>query len=166
MDIPLYAKSKTLAVLLKSKQLKIVTAESCTGGGLAYWMTSVSGCSDYVERGFVTYCNESKIELLSVNPRDLEKHGAVSKEVAAEMARGALKNSHADIALSITGVAGPLGGSLEKPVGTVWFGLALRNGTCETRKMLFSPGRSYVRAQAIAFALDWLCATLEAYRDS
>lgn len=164
MDIYLYPKSKILGALLKKQQLKIATAESCTGGGLAFWITSVSGSSDYLERGFVTYTNESKVSLLGVNPATLEKHGAVSKEVAAEMAAGVLKNSQADLAFSITGVAGPLGGSPEKPVGTVWFGLALRNGVCETRKMFFSPGRSHVRAQAIGFALDWLNVTLEAYR--
>lgn len=164
MDIYLYPKSKILGALLKKQQLKIATAESCTGGGLAFHITSVSGSSDYLERGFVTYTNESKIELLGVDPAILDKHGAVSKEVAAEMVRGALKNSQADLAFSITGVAGPLGGSPEKPVGTVWFGLALRSGICETRKMFFSPGRSHVRAQAIGFALDWLNVTLEAYR--
>ncbi len=166
MDVHIYPKSRILGALLKQQQLKLATAESCTGGGLAFWITSVSGSSDYLERGFVTYTNESKIQLLGVDAHLIEKHGAVSKEVAAEMARGALKNSQADIALSITGVAGPLGGSPEKPVGTVCFGLALRDGTCETRKMLFSPGRSHVRAQTIGFALDWLNATLEAYRNS
>src|SRR3989339_1391568 len=104
MDVHIYPKSRILGALLKQQQLNLATAESCTGGGIAFWITSVSGSSDYLERGFVTYTNESKIQLLGVDAHLIEKHGAVSKEVAAEMARGALKNSQADIALSITGV--------------------------------------------------------------
>ncbi|OGT37912.1 MAG: hypothetical protein A3F12_07170 [Gammaproteobacteria bacterium RIFCSPHIGHO2_12_FULL_38_14] len=110
--------------MLLKQHLKLATAESCTGGGLSFWITSIPGSSTWFERGFVTYSNESKIEILGVKTETLEKYGAVSRETAIEMAEGALKKSHANIALAITGIAGPDGGSKEKPVGTVWIALA------------------------------------------
>ncbi|MCB1828538.1 MAG: CinA family protein, partial [Coxiellaceae bacterium] len=109
---------------------------------------------------YVTYSNEAKHEVLGVSMDTLEDHGAVSEQTAKEMAKGALENSHADIALSVTGVAGPGGGSPEKPVGTVWFGLADRSGRVEARLGQFTSGRKNVRSSSIEFGLAWLLEVL------
>ncbi|MEY3088325.1 MAG: hypothetical protein RLZZ250_657, partial [Pseudomonadota bacterium] len=109
---------------LTKKKFRIALAESCTGGLVCQHLTNIPGSSFWFDRGFVTYSNESKIELLKVSQDTLLKFGAVSKEVSSEMALGALNESHAQIALSITGIAGPSGGSIEKPVGTVFFAIA------------------------------------------
>lgn len=115
-----------IAQACSEKQIKIVTAESCTGGMISTALTDISGSSAYFERGFVTYSDEAKAELLNVSHDSLHKHGAVSEVVAIEMAIGALHASQAHIALSVTGIAGPTGGSATKPVGLVYFGLAHR----------------------------------------
>lgn len=143
------------------RQNKLVTAESCTGGGLAYALTELPGSSTWFERGFVTYSNDAKMELLKVNPTILEQQGAVSEATACAMAIGALQHSHAEISLSITGIAGPDGGSLEKPVGTVWFGYA--NKIKKTRAWIehFSGTRGEIRLQAILTALEKLCVFVE-----
>jgi len=151
-----YALSKRLGDALVVKQRKIVTAESCTGGGFAYELTSVVGSSAWFERGFVTYSNEAKQELLGVSEATLQKYGAVSAETAVEMAVGALRQSRADIAISVTGIAGPNGGTEDKPVGTVWFGVADKDGFQEARLGQFTSGRHYVRRKAIEFGLQWL----------
>jgi nicotinamide-nucleotide amidase len=135
------------------KRLDIVTAESCTGGGAASAITRISGSAKYFERGFVTYTNVAKKEMLGVRQRTLANYGAVSEEVAREMAAGALKNSHADVSVSITGIAGPTGGSRLKPVGLVWFGWGVRGGEVQTRSFLFKGDRLHVRRQAVAVAL-------------
>ena len=144
---------KELSEKLLSKHWHIATAESCTGGGLAQLLTSIPGSSDWFERGFVTYSNESKSEMLGVKTDTLEKYGAVSEEVAREMAEGALKYSHADVSIAITGVAGPDGGSVEKPVGTVWFAWCVSGKTCSECKH-FTGDRAHVREQAVEFAVD------------
>jgi nicotinamide-nucleotide amidase len=113
-----------LAKLLLSKHWKISTAESCTGGMISAKFTDIAGSSDWFERGYITYSNEAKIHDIGVPAELIAKHGAVSTEVAEAMARGTLKASHSDLALSVTGVAGPTGGSLEKPVGFVCFAWA------------------------------------------
>lgn len=151
-----YSLSLQLGNVLIKKKKKLVIAESCTGGGLAEAITAVEGASQWLERGYVTYSNESKEELLSVSSKALDEHGAVSSEVAKEMAKGALEKSHADISISITGIAGPGGGTLDKPVGTVWFGLADREDHLEARLMQFSGDRKNVRSRSIEFALKWL----------
>jgi nicotinamide-nucleotide amidase len=133
---------------------RLVTAESCTGGLIAAALTHHAGSSDVFERGFVTYSNEAKAELLGVPPLVIERHGAVSAEVALAMADGALAASHADIAVS--GVAGPGGGSVEKPVGLVWFGCAHRDGPSTTHAHHFAGHRAAVRAQSVTFALTLL----------
>ncbi|WP_423063853.1 CinA family protein [Candidiatus Paracoxiella cheracis] len=156
MDVNNYPLSRRLGLALKDAGMKLALAESCTGGGMARVITRVPGSSAWFDRGFVTYSNESKIEMLGVDPKNLEQYGAVSEQVAREMALGALKHSHADITASITGVAGPGGGTPEKPVGTVWIGVALKNGQVECRKVFFESGRKHVRVCAIAFALNWL----------
>lgn len=146
-----------LADLMSAQHKNLVTAESCTGGGLAFALTSIPGSSSFFERGYVTYSNDAKIELLGVEFITLEKHGAVSAATASEMAKGALVSSHADLALSVTGIAGPDGATSTKPVGTVIFGLAdLEQDTVQTRHQLFEGDRSQIRDQSILFALSWL----------
>jgi len=151
-----YSLSLQLGVALKNRKMQLAVAESCTGGGLAEEVTSVEGSSHWFERGYVTYSNASKVELLGVSSKTLDKHGAVSEETAIEMAKGLLEHSHADISLSITGVAGAGGGTPETPVGTVWFALADKSGKCEARIGHFTSGRKNVRSNAIQFALKWL----------
>jgi len=138
---------------LKSHHWKLVTAESCTGGGLAYHLTQIPGSSAWYERGFVTYSNDAKEQLLQVKNQTLVQHGAVSAETASEMAVGALQNSQAQLSISITGIAGPDGGTKEKPVGTVWFGWAGKYIKTETEMQLFEGDRTSIREQAIQFAL-------------
>jgi nicotinamide-nucleotide amidase len=133
-----------LAVLLSEKQLKVCTAESCTGGLIAKSFTDLPGSSAWFERGFVTYSNESKIEMLGVPGSIIDYYGAVSEPVATAMAVGALKHSHADYSIAVTGVAGPGGGSAEKPVGTVWIGIANQSET-RTQKFLFDGNREMIR---------------------
>jgi nicotinamide-nucleotide amidase len=137
---------------LRRRGWKLATAESCTGGMISAALTDIAGSSDVFERGFVTYSNEAKIELLGVRPATLSAHGAVSEEVAAEMAEGALDRSDADIAISVTGIAGP-GGSEHKPEGRVCFGLAM-GGKVLTETEEFGPrGRAAVRQAAVRHAL-------------
>jgi len=134
-------------------------AESCTGGLLAAEFTRLPGSSAWFHMSWVTYSNEAKQRLLGVLPHTLETYGAVSEETVREMAEGALRLANADYALSISGIAGPDGGSAEKPVGTVCFGLATRQ-TSFARRMHFTGDRNAVRAQAVAFALQWLAQEL------
>jgi nicotinamide-nucleotide amidase len=140
----------------KRRKVEIVTAESCTGGGLAAAVTRVSGSSKWFERGFVTYANTAKKDLLGVSQRTLKEHGAVSEEVAREMAMGALANSRADVSVSVTGIAGPTGAVPGKPVGTVWVCWAARGGPVQSRRFLFKGGRVAVRTQTVAMALQGL----------
>ncbi|MBL4620224.1 MAG: CinA family protein [Marinicaulis sp.] len=132
----------------------VVTAESCTGGMIAAALTDVPGSSAVVERGFVTYSNEAKSEMLGLSIALIEKHGAVSGEVAGAMATGAIQHSRASLAVSVTGIAGPTGGTADKPVGLVWFGLADRNGLIRVERRVFSGGsRAFVRKKATQTAL-------------
>jgi len=143
----------------RAKGIRIATAESCTGGLLAGALTDIAGSSDVFERGFVTYSNAAKTELLGVDPTLIAAHGAVSEEVAAAMAAGALARSKADIAVSTTGIAGP-GGSEFKPEGRVCFGLATPSGT-QTQTIDFGVlGRGKVRASAVDEALRLLAAAI------
>jgi nicotinamide-nucleotide amidase len=141
--------------------LKIVTAESCTGGLVSAALTDIPGSSAVVERGFVTYSNMAKIEVLGVDPEMLECFGAVSAEVAEAMAIGALEFSHADIALSVTGIAGPDGGSALKPVGLVYFGLAKRDGTVFHYNCNFKGDRSDIRLQSVREGLALFLSAIE-----
>ncbi len=145
-----------LSLLLAQKNMRLVTAESCTGGMIAAAMTDRSGSSTIFERGYVTYSNESKIEELGVKSETIAAHGAVSEETAREMAQGALKNSHADIALSVTGIAGPNGGTAEKPVGLVYIGIALQNKPAHVTKNLFAGDRTTIRQATVEKALELL----------
>jgi nicotinamide-nucleotide amidase len=143
-----------IAKLYKKKQLKLAVAESCTGGGLAYWLTSIPGSSEWFDRGFVTYSNAAKKEMLGVSEETLTKYGAVSSETAGEMAEGTLKHSQADVAIAITGIAGPGGGSVQKPVGTVWIGCSSRTAKTITQDYLLLGDRTTIREQSISLALD------------
>lgn len=136
----------------------VATAESVTGGLVAGVLTAITGSSDVVERGFVTYSNEAKSELLGVPPETIAAHGAVSSQTAAAMAEGAVARAPVDLAISVTGVAGPGGGSPTKPVGLVIFGLARRNGPCRTERHIFDGDRSAVRQAALRAALALLAA--------
>jgi nicotinamide-nucleotide amidase len=141
----------------REKGLKIATSESCTGGLVAALLTEISGSSAVVERGFVTYSNEAKIELIGVPAELIAAHGAVSEPVARAMAEGALAHSRADVAVGITGVAGPTGGTATKPVGLVHFGLARKGaGTIHLERRYGDLGRENVRRRAVEDALDLL----------
>lgn len=146
--------SQIAEILTKNNQ-KIAVAESCTGGGLAYALTSVSGSSGWFDRGFVVYSNQAKREILGVEEAAILDHGAVSEEVAIEMAEGAVDHSDAQVAISITGIAGPNGGSEEKPVGTVCFGLIVEDQGRIYREC-FDGDRASVREQSVVFALEKL----------
>ena len=142
--------------LLKTNGEKLTTAESCTGGWVAQCLTAIAGSSDWFERGFVTYSNEAKVDMLGVDAETLVAHGAVSEATAAAMAAGALRHSRADWALSVTGIAGPGGGTPGKPVGTVCFGWAAGDGRVDTQTVHFAGDREQVRAQSVAHALGGL----------
>lgn len=147
------------ARLTRSRDI-LATAESCTGGWAAQVVTSIGGSSGWFDRGYVTYSNDAKRELLGVRAETLARHGAVSEETAREMAQGALERSKATVALSITGVAGPGGGSRDKPVGTVCFAWATRRGArVETRH--FSGDRESVRRQSVIHALEGVLQSLD-----
>lgn len=158
LDTP--ALVELLAELLQRKRWMMATAESCTGGLIAGACTDLSGSSNWFERGLVTYSNEAKTEVLGVDAALIAAHGAVSEEVARAMAEGAVARSNAQVAVAVTGVAGPTGGSPEKPVGTVWFGWSV-DGQVRTERRRFDGGRAAVRAATVHYALQVL-ATLVA----
>jgi nicotinamide-nucleotide amidase len=148
----------------RAKQLRLATAESCTGGMVAAALTDIAGSSDIVERGLVTYSNDAKSELLGVPPAVIEQHGAVSAEVAAAMATGALAHAPVELAVGITGIAGPGGGSREKPVGLVWFGIAAKGSDAKTESHVFRGDRAAVRTAATRRALELLLGAATAAR--
>jgi nicotinamide-nucleotide amidase len=147
-----YLKAKHLSDLLVSKGLTISVAESCTGGSLSSSLTSISGASSYFNCGFITYSNQSKIDMLGVSPESIEMYGAVSEKVAHEMVTGAGQRSHSNLAVSITGIAGPSGGSASKPVGMVCLGFFF-DGNVTTTTQFFSGSRSDIVSQSVTFAL-------------
>ena len=151
--------TKTLAQILLSRNWTVSLAESCTGGLVCTTLTELAGSSEWFERGYITYSNEAKTECLGVPALLIESHGAVSEQVAKAMAEGARVNSGSNVAISITGVAGPSGGSVEKPVGTVCFGWSTENQTL-TKTMHFDGDRQMIRQQAAEFALTELIALL------
>ena len=153
-----------VGALLISNGQKLATAESCTGGWVAQCLTAIAGSSDWFERGFVTYSNEAKQEMLGVPPEALLTHGAVSEATAGAMATGVLRHSRADWALSITGIAGPSGGSAEKPVGTVCFGWAGPDSLIGVETCVFSGNREAVRSQSVAHALGGLLSRASALK--
>ena len=145
-----------LVTLCRARQLTVTTAESCTGGLVAGAITAIPGASAVLDRGFVTYSNAAKTELLGVPAELFGAVGAVSEAVARGMAAGARLRANADLAVSVTGIAGPDGGSVEKPVGTVWFGLATRNSALLARHQLFTGDRDQIRAASVIVALEFL----------
>lgn len=154
-----------VGALFRANGQRLVTAESCTGGWVAQCLTSVAGSSDWFERGFVTYSNDAKQEMLGVAPETLARHGAVSVATARAMAEGALRRSHADWSVAITGIAGPGGGSPDKPVGMVCFAWTGPDGGGATDVQHFAGDRQAVRARSVAHALHGLlqhAATLRA----
>lgn len=142
-----------LGEALKRKGWMLTVAESCTGGGVAAACTAIPGSSEWFERGFVTYSNRAKEEMLGVSPELIARHGAVSEEVARAMAEGALRESRAHVAVAVTGIAGPSGGSAEKPVGTVWIACSSTEGKTTSRPYRFDGNREAVREQSTAAAL-------------
>ncbi len=144
---------------LREHGQRLATAESCTGGLIAAALTHVSGSSDVVDRGFVTYSNEAKMEMLDVPASLIAAHGAVSGPVAAAMADGAIARSRADVAVAVTGIAGPGGGSADKPVGLVWFGVVGRGQPVRTERRVFPGDRAAIRAATVARALELIVAT-------
>ena len=155
--------AEQLAELFLKSSTKLVTAESCTGGGLAEILTRIPGSSAWFERGFVTYSNDAKMELLNVNLKTLELYGAVSEETAKEMVVGAVNNSHAQIGVSITGIAGPDGGTEEKPIGTVCFAWYLTENNIKTTRIIFEGDRQSIREQSCLLALQGLLDGMQAY---
>ncbi len=145
-----------LVALCRARGVTVATAESCTGGMIAAAITAIPGSSAVLDRGFVTYSNGAKTEMLGVPAALIEALGAVSEAVASRMAAGAKQRAGVDIAISVTGIAGPDGGSAEKPVGTVWFGLAGRNGALSSFHEVFAGDRGAIRAAATEYALTLL----------
>lgn len=141
---------------LKQINACIATAESCTAGGLGYWLTSPPGSSAWFERGFITYSNQAKMDMLGVPVDVLTQFGAVSEETAIAMAEGALIRSNADLSLAITGLAGPGGGSISKPIGTVWLAIAMKGLQTRTELKHFSGSRETIRLQSISHALQFI----------
>ena len=174
IDASLVARVAVLGDALRARGWRLATAESCTGGLLAGACTAPAGASDWFAAGFVTYANDAKSGLLGVPDALIAAHGAVSSEVAGAMARGALAHAGVQLALSVTGIAGPGGGSVAKPVGTVWLGLAWVHGRetqeglpaggdaplvgCRTERLQLAGDRAAIRAQTVATALDRLIA--------
>ena len=148
-----------LADVLMTRGWMLCTAESCTGGLISAACTDVAGSSDWFDCGFVTYSNEAKLAMLGVDEDLLNTHGAVSEQVARAMAFGAIRHSRARVSVSVTGVAGPGGGSVDKPVGTVWFGFMV-DGRLYSERMQFDGGRAEVRAATVQHAVNRLIAIL------
>jgi nicotinamide-nucleotide amidase len=143
-----------VGALLRSRGLLLATAESCTGGGVAQAITEVAGSSAWFERGFVTYSNLSKQQMLGVSADTLKQHGAVSELTVREMVAGALQHSVAQVALAVSGIAGPDGGTAAKPVGTVWFAWGVRHGEIRAQRHLLRGNRAEVRARSVLIALQ------------
>ncbi|ESW88367.1 competence damage-inducible protein A [Mesorhizobium sp. LSJC269B00] len=147
--------ANALLQVCQQRGIMLATAESCTGGMIISAMTDIAGSSAVVDRGLITYSDEAKMEMLGVSPATLEAHGAVSRETVLEMAEGALARSRAGLALAVTGIAGPGGGSPEKPVGLVWFGVALRGGPVAAELNMFADnGRDFIRRETVKHALE------------
>ena len=154
MTVSITALSGQLGEQLKQHKQILATAESCTGGGVASAITDIAGSSGWFDRAFVTYSNDAKMEMLGVSAETLEQHGAVSEEVVEEMARGALNHSRATIAIAISGIAGPDGGTELKPVGTVCFAWLDKSGWLRKETCLFSGDRAAIRQAAVLHALQ------------
>lgn len=153
-------RASALVARARAAEQKIATAESCTGGMIAAALTDIAGASAVFGHGFVSYANDAKVAMLGVEPGLIAREGAVSETVARAMAEGARARAGADLAVAVTGIAGPEGGSAEKPVGTVWFGLARKDGATLAERRVFPGGRDAVRRATVDHALDLLAAAL------
>ena len=163
MSAETQALARTVLSLCEARGIMLATAESCTGGMIAAALTDIAGSSTVVDRGFVTYSNEAKQDMLGVKAETLVRFGAVSAETAREMAEGALAHSRAGIAVSVTGIAGPGGGSPGKPVGLVWFAVAMRGQATRVEKHIFEDGgRAFIRTGTVRTALEMGLASLTA----
>lgn len=160
-DEEILAAAQALAGSLAQQRLLLTTAESCTGGGIAETLTGIAGASAWFDRGFVTYSNEAKLSMLGVLQSTLDRFGAVSEATALEMARGAISHSGAHVSVAVTGIAGPDGGTPDKPVGTVWIAWGQKLGYAEARRFQFDGDRNAVRQQAILEAILGLNARLK-----
>jgi nicotinamide-nucleotide amidase len=149
-----------VAALLTEQKLTLAVAESCTGGGLCQALTDIPGSSNWFDRGFISYSNQAKIDMLKVSPALLEQYGAVSFEAARAMVDGVHSHSQAELAIAITGIAGPTGGTAEKPVGTVFFGIGQKGQAVKIDKRRFKGERDEVRARSVEFVLKALLKTL------
>ena len=161
MDDALYLLATEVGQALQSRGMMLATAESCTGGWVGEALTAVPGSSGWYERGFITYSNAAKHEMLDVATATLAAFGAVSEPTVREMAAGALQHSHAQIALAVSGIAGPGGGTAEKPVGSVWFAWGLAGGALTSERRVFAGDRDTVRRQAVEAALKGVLALLK-----
>jgi nicotinamide-nucleotide amidase len=161
MDEPLFRLAEETGHALKARGWMLATAESCTGGWVGEAVTDVAGSSAWYDRGFITYTNASKHEMLGVQAQTLAQHGAVSEQTVREMAAGVLLHSQAHISLAISGIAGPTGGSPDKPVGTVCFAWAVKNGPLKSERHVFAGDRRAVRKQAVSHALQGVLALLQ-----
>ncbi len=154
-------KIQILSQLLTDQSLTLSVAESCTGGSLSALLTSISGSSTYFDRGYITYSNQAKMDMLDVDTEVLERFGAVSEQTAFEMVNGVIQNSHSDIAVSITGIAGPTGGTVDKPVGMVCFGFCIKDKHF-VKTQHFSGNREAVVASSVDFVIQTLVDELSA----
>lgn len=159
-DVQLEALAARVATVMQRRALMLASAESCTGGWIAKTLTDLSGSSAWFEAGVVSYSNQAKISLLGVRSETLERTGAVSEETALEMVSGALNRLNVGIAVAVTGVAGPTGGTPQKPVGTVWIGWQRRGGAARAKLFHFPGDREAVRRQTVAAALEGVLETL------
>jgi nicotinamide-nucleotide amidase len=162
-DAELSVRAEALGLRFRAARLSLVTAESCTGGWIAKTVTDIAGSSDWFDCGMVAYSYEAKQAMLGVRPETLEQQGAVSRETAIEMVSGALVHSGAGVAVAVTGIAGPGGGSPDKPVGTVWIGWKRRGGYARAQVFHFEGDREAVRRQTVAAALEGLDELLGAH---
>ena len=154
--------AESVLAACRARDWHLATAESCTGGLVAAALTAIAGSSDVVERGFVTYSNEAKIELLGVPAETIAGHGAVSAQTVAAMARGAVARAGVDLAVSVTGIAGPGGGTPQKPVGLVYLGVARKDGAARVERRIFPGDRAAIRQAALVEALELLQAEAQA----
>jgi len=155
-DEQLQQLSHRIGEQLKRRQATVTAAESCTGGWIAKVFTDISGSSTWFERGFVTYSNEAKQQMVGVQDTTLQQHGAVSEPTVREMANGAAKAAAAEYAIAVSGIAGPEGGTPDKPVGTVWFAIVGPEGRVLAQRQIFAGDRDAVRRQSVAWALQTL----------
>ena len=160
MDKKIATLAGEVAAVLTEQKLTLAVAESCTGGALCQALTDIPGSSNWFDRGFISYSNQAKIDMLKVSPALLEQNGAVSFEAARAMVDGVHGQSNAELAIAITGIAGPDGGTAEKPVGTVFFGIGQKGQAVKIDKRRFKGGREEVRARSVEFVLKALLKTL------